>query len=186
MNVSSLCARKIVAIDADATLSDAAALMHEQHVGALVVTAASGADGRDEAVGIVTDRDLVIDAVARDLQPSQHRVRAIASRRLTGVPGTAGLAEAVAAMERGGVRRLLVTDADGAIVGLVSADDLLAALAGELGGLARALRGGIAREAAARPAPAPRPVFLPFGTPGMTGGTLTSPGLVVVEGPSAR
>lgn len=185
MNVSTLCRRKIVTVDAQATLQDAAMLMREQHVGALVVTSA-GADGREEAVGIVTDRDLVVDAMAQNLLPSRQRVAAVASGRVAGVPGTAGLAEAVATMEGAGVRRLLVTGADGAVIGVLSADDLLTTLAGELGGLARAMRGGLAREAAARPAPPRQPVFLPFGTPGMTGASLPSPGVVVVETPPAR
>jgi CBS domain-containing protein len=73
-------------------------------------------------------------------------------------------------MAERGVRRLLVTDDENRLVGFVSADDLLEALAQEIGGLAHALRVGVAREAAERqgvPPPPARAVFLPHGTPGM-------------------
>ena len=73
-------------------------------------------------------------------------------------------------MAEAGVRRLLVTDADGRLAGFVSADDILGALAHEMAGLATAMREGIARETESRQpiaAPHPRPVFLPYGTPGM-------------------
>ena len=56
-------------------------------------------------------------------------------------------------MEEGGVRRLLVTDSDGRVIGFLSSDDVLDAVAAELGGLARALRSGIARENAERGPP---------------------------------
>lgn len=170
MNIANLSPRELVTIDAGASLSHAARLMREQHVGALVVTADSGE--RQHAVGIVTDRDLVVEVLARDDVPMDMTVGKLASTKLAGVPGSASVAEAVAVMERAGVRRLLVADEQGHVIGLVSADDLLAAVAAELGGLARALRTGIARETQERqtvkPA-APRPVFLAHGTPGMPG-----------------
>ena len=78
--------------------------------------------------------------------------------------------EAVDAMKRHGVRRLLVTDDGHGVIGFVSADDLVNAIAGELSGLAAALRSGIAREKVERAAnetSEPRPVFLPQGMPGM-------------------
>lgn len=167
MNVASLCERELVTIGADAPLRAAAALMRDQHVGALVVT-----DGVEapHAVGIVTDRDLAIEALTGELNPAATSVGQLASVSLVGVPGTATVQEAVALMERRGVRRLLVVGERGNVIGLVSADDLVEAIAAELGGLARALQSGIAREAAARQPPAgrqARPVFLPQGLPGM-------------------
>ena len=176
MNIVNLCQRELVTLDAGASVSHAARLMREQHVGALVVTSDTGE--RQHAVGILTDRDLVVEVLARDDLPLDLTVGRLASTRLAGVPGSASVAEAVAIMERAGVRRLLVADEQGHVIGLVSADDLLAAVAAELGGLARALRTGLARESAERKAvapPAPRPVFLAHGTPGMPGNLSLKP-----------
>ena len=168
MNIANLCRRQIVTIDAGATLREAAARMREHHVGALVVTVENA--GNECVYGVITDRDLAIEILARDLNPADIRVGPLARRELASVPADAGIAEAVAVMKEAGVRRLLVTEAQGQIVGIVAADDLLDALAAQLTGLALALRSGIAREGAERsaiPPPHPRPVFLPHGTPGM-------------------
>lgn len=168
MHIADICQRHIVTVAAVATLREAANRMREHHVGSLVVTVES--EGQSEVVGVLTDRDLAIEALARGLDGADLRVGQIASRQLVAVPETAGIAEAVAAMKQAGVRRLLVTAANGELSGIVAADDLLAALADQMSGLAEALRSGTSREAAERPpiSPArPRPTFLPHGTPGM-------------------
>ena len=62
------------------------------------------------------------------------------------VRANATIREAIMSMEQGGVRRLLVVDDDGGVIGLLSSDDLLEALSQEFESLARALRKGISRE----------------------------------------
>jgi CBS domain-containing protein len=59
MDIASICQRRIVTIEADATLREAAILMRERHVGALVVTDSTDAP---RVLGVVTDRDLAISA----------------------------------------------------------------------------------------------------------------------------
>lgn len=164
MNVADYCQREIVTIPADAPLQEAAAVMRKNHVGALVVI-----DSVEPArvVGVVTDRDLAIEVIARDLDVASMSIGQLASPSLVAVPGGASIYEAVAAMEDEGVRRLLVTDSDSRVFGFLSADDLVEAIAAELSGLARALRRGIARESEERPGPRALPVFLPPGVPGM-------------------
>lgn len=167
MDIATICQRRVVIINAEASLREAALLMRAHHVGALVVTDSAETP---RALGVVTDRDLAIDVLARELDASSVRIGAIASGSLVAVAGTATVQEAVEAMEQHGVRRLLVTDDDDGVIGFVSADDLVEAIAVELSGLAAALRSGIARESAERAAiapPQPRPVFLPQGMPGM-------------------
>lgn len=168
MEIAAICKREVVSIDVGASLRDAASSMRTHHVGALVVTV--GAATGEQAVGVITDRDLAIEILARELDPGDVKVGQVASRQLASVPIHAGIAEAIAVMREAGVRRLLVTEQQGELVGIVSADDLLEALAAQLGGLAGALRTGLAREAGERGAispPRPRPVFLSYGTPGM-------------------
>lgn len=168
MTIATICRREVITINAGASLRAAANLMREHHVGALVVTAESA--GHEQVVGVITDRDIAIEILARNLDPADVTVGQLASRQLAAVPLTADIAQAVALMREVGVRRLLVTEADGRLAGFVSADDLLEALAAQLGMLAGALRSGIAREGTERPAvppPRPRPVFLAHGTPGM-------------------
>ncbi|HSX92496.1 MAG TPA: CBS domain-containing protein [Hydrogenophaga sp.] len=166
MNIASLCRRAAVAIDADTPLEEAALLMFDEHVGALLVVTG---DNPPKVVGVVTDRDIVVDAVAR--RPALGdglRIGHLAKSPPLAVQGTAGVHEAAAAMEQAGVRRLLVVDDDGGVIGVVSLDDLLVAVAEDLRLLASALRKGLAHEhqerATAPPPKAQRPVYPYFGT----------------------
>lgn len=164
MNIASLCTRDVVGILADTSLREAATRMCDEHVGALVVVTG---DEPPKVVGIVTDRDLALDVLGRAPAAADLRTGDLAKFPPVAVQGSASLQEAVAAMEKAAVRRLLVVDDDGGVIGLVSADDLVCALAEELQGLARALRRNIEREKSDRKvfsAPAgTRPVFPSFG-----------------------
>jgi CBS domain-containing protein len=146
MTIASICSRDIVSVSRDAPLSRAAQLMREHHVGTVVVT-----DERDDGlhvVGIVTDRDLVIEAMARGIEGADLAVGALlGSGPLHSVPETADLGEAIAHMQSGGVRRLLVHDTEGHLVGVVSFDDVLRVVGAQLAGLATVLARGREREA---------------------------------------
>lgn len=163
MDISSLCKREIVSIRANASIREAAEAMRQNHVGALVVT---DPEETGRAVGFVTDRNLVVDLLATGLPVEEQTIGALCSTNLVGIPATATVQEAVQAMRRAGVRRLLVVQPGGTLVGLVSADDLFEAIAGELEALAGALRSSISRETVRtmpdRPAfEVPRAVYLP-------------------------
>lgn len=77
MDIGALCQRQIVTVDAGGPLVDAARLMREQLVGALIVTSAA-VDG-PSVIGIVTDRDLLIDALARCLDTQGGAIGGLAS-----------------------------------------------------------------------------------------------------------
>ncbi|HEY9024387.1 MAG TPA: CBS domain-containing protein [Burkholderiaceae bacterium] len=168
MNVSSIAHQRLVCVDLNATPHEAALAMRTHHVGTVVVVTTEA--GVRHACGILTDRDLAVEVLARDTDASQSHVGEYASTQLVCVRGSADLGEAVAAMHQHGVRRLLVTGTRGDVVGILSSDDLLETMAMQLVGLAAALREGVSREATERP-PAGEaqagPLFLPLGTPGL-------------------
>lgn len=145
MNIGQLCERDVVSVPASASVRQAAGAMRDHHVGALAVTDPYESQ---RVIGIVTDRDLVIELLATGRAPEAQAIGALCQGELAGVPASASLDDAVRAMQRAGVRRLLVTEPDGAVTGLVSLDDLLEAVAGELDALAGTLRTSIAREGA--------------------------------------
>jgi CBS domain-containing protein len=150
MKVADICTREVVATGRSSSVQQAAALMRERHVGALVVLADS-AQGA-QVVGIVTDRDLVIEALARGLDPKETEIGRLTDSKLAALPADATLDEAIVAMKKQGVRRLLVSGDGGHLCGIVSLDDLLDALAHEMSEVAHAVRSGIERETAERPA----------------------------------
>jgi CBS domain-containing protein len=118
--------RKPVAIIApEASIGSAAELMEQRHVGALVVVE------RDRPIGIVTDRDLALRALGRWLGPNVP-VADVMSSDLIVVHEEHRLDEALYVMRRSGVRRLPIVDNGGRLVGMVTLDDLLVMLSGEL------------------------------------------------------
>ena len=167
MSIADICSKDIVTVDHKASLREAAMLMRTHHVGALVVTADEATD--PHVVGIVTDRDLAIEVIAQGVDVNSVPVGQLASRKIAAVAAEGSLGDAVMAMQKAGVRRLLVIEGEERLAGLVSSDDVFEALAGQLSTLSGALRAGIARESEQRP-PAPplqqRPIFRPHGTAG--------------------
>lgn len=142
MNISSLCRREVVTVRASASVREAAAAMRNQHVGVLAVTDPY-TPGR--VIGVVTDRDLVVDLLALG-HPVDQPVGSICRTELASVPADASVGDAMQAMRQAGVRRLLVHDDNDAVVGLVSVDDLVEVVAAELDALAATLRDGVITE----------------------------------------
>lgn len=143
MSIAHLCHREIVCVAAHVPVRKAAEVMRKHHVGALAVTDTQNAA---HVVGILTDRDIVVDLLAKGLSPDEVTVASLCHGQLVGVPVTATLQEAVSHMLKHGVRRLFVAKADGSLIGLISLDDLLEAIADQLSDLARTLRINIDQE----------------------------------------
>ena len=153
MNIGTLCTRRIVTVNAASSLAQAATLMREHHVGALVVVTQTG---DSQAVsGIVTDRDLVLDVLARRLDAADICIGDLARERVATVCEDDDVETAIAVMQESGVRRLLVTDADRHLSGIVAFDDLMAACARTMWELAQIVHLGIEREVAQNDKPAP-------------------------------
>ncbi|GIF11548.1 CBS domain-containing protein [Actinoplanes teichomyceticus] len=110
--------RQVVYLPEDTPLDEAAQAMRDRGIGDVVVT-----HGPTMA-GIVTDRDIVVRAIAEGLSPTTTTLGAIASRELIMIEQSATVEEAVQAMRTRSVRRLLVCDADRKAVGLISLSDV--------------------------------------------------------------
>ncbi|WP_436525060.1 CBS domain-containing protein [Actinoplanes sp. HUAS TT8] len=110
--------RRVVYLPSDTSLDEAAQAMRDQGIGDVVVTSGP------TMAGIVTDRDIVIRAVAEGLPAKTTTLGAIATRELIMIEQNATVEEAVQAMRSRAVRRLLVCDADRKVVGLISLSDV--------------------------------------------------------------
>lgn len=134
MAIGEICSREVIFTRKDETVAAAAKLMRENHVGCLVVS--DDQNGKRVPVGMVTDRDITVAVVAPGLDADAILVGDIMSSELLSVREDAGIAETVELMRVRGIRRLPVTDATGALVGLIAADDILGLLAEEIAGIA--------------------------------------------------
>lgn len=128
--IGMICQREVVCTGPETTVQAAAKLMRTHHVGSLVIVALQ--DGRRRPVGIVTDRDLVIEVIALDLEPHVLTVGDIALPGLVTVWEGEALQVAADIMSNDCIRRLPVVSDSGDLVGIVSFDDLLAALTMQL------------------------------------------------------
>jgi len=148
MTAGELCSRTVVFAERDMGLVEAARLMRDHHVGALVVV--DQANGKRVPVGVLTDRDIAVAVVAKEVDARTLRVGEVMSGEPITVREQDSVLDALRLMRERGVRRVPVTDAQGALVGILAADDVLEVVADQLGDLARAIASGRAREARAR------------------------------------
>jgi CBS domain-containing protein len=148
MAVGELCNREVVIAEKTLSVVGAAQLMRKHHVGDLVVVEERG--GRKQPVGIVTDRDIVVEVVAAGVNPDALKVGDIMGPEVATVRETEGLFEALRYMRDKGVRRMPVVDREGGLVGILTLDDLLSLLAEEMTELAKLVSHERQREATVR------------------------------------
>lgn len=133
MSIADFCNREVVCTTRDTTVLEAAGLMRRHHVGDIVIVDEEA--DRRWAIGIVTDRDIVVEVVAAGLDPRLIKLADLMLEPLTIVEQHAGIGETIRTMAQKGVRRMPVVDAEGALFGIVTLDDLLAHLAPSLADL---------------------------------------------------
>lgn len=148
MAVGEICNREVVVAEKTLSVVDAAQLMRRHHVGDLVVV--EERDGRKHPVGIVTDRDIVVEVVAAGVNADALKVGDIMGPEVATVHEGEGLFEALRFMRDKGVRRMPVVDREGALVGILTLDDLLSLLAEEMTELAKLVSHERQREARSR------------------------------------
>lgn len=148
MPIGEICNREVVVSFPKESAVEAARLMRQYHVGDLVIVE----EGKDRRipVGIVTDRDLVVEVMAKEVDPARFTVGDLMTRELLTVREGDGIYETIQRMRTHGVRRVPVVDAGGGLVGIVSIDDLFSLLAEEMTDLVRVTSREQAVEAAAR------------------------------------
>lgn len=102
----------------DTTLEEIANMMKDENVGAIPIL-----DEDDNLAGIITDRDIVVRAIAEGQDPSSCTAEEILSEQMHTIEPDAGLEEAADLMARHKIRRLPVVE-DGAIIGMISLGDI--------------------------------------------------------------
>jgi CBS domain-containing protein len=141
--------RTAIVADSDTGIAEAAQLMCEHHVGALVIVDRSS--GAPRPIGIVTDRDLVIEVMAKLTRPEILTVADLMSPKLIIADEDDDLLNALERMRGAGIRRMPVVSKSGVLVGLLAVDDVIDLLAELIGCLPRLVRREQEIEATARP-----------------------------------
>ncbi len=133
MRVGELCCREVVFIGKDDSVFEAAGLMRSYQVGDVVVVEQQ--DGRNIPVGILTDRDIVIELVADRVDYNDVAIKDVMSFQLVTATEDEDVMDALERMKTKGVRRLPVVDGAGALVGILAVDDLIEQITEQLSDL---------------------------------------------------
>lgn len=134
MKVGDVCSRLVIDVTQDEDVRRAAELMRKYHVGYLVVT--EYGDNDKVPIGVITDRDIVVEVVAKSVNADELTVGDI----MTDLPLVASegddISDALDAMRSKGVRRVPVVGAKRHLIGVLAIDDLLQLLATDIGTMA--------------------------------------------------
>lgn len=129
MTIGDFARREVVTAGPDVSLLEVAGLMATANVGSVVIV-----DGR-QPIGIVTDRDLVLDVLGLDRDPAELSADEVMSEDLVVADAGDDVLDVLRRMHKAGVRRIPVMDGE-RLSGIVTLDDFVALLAEELGSLA--------------------------------------------------
>lgn len=138
MTVSEICNREVRTIQRDGSVLEAARLMRQYHVGALIVI--DKVNDRAIPVGVITDRDLVVEVLATGLDKEAITVDDVMTQELFAVKENTAIHDAINFMRRKTIRRLPIINDDGELVGIITTDDVMEILSEEVLDLAKLIR----------------------------------------------
>lgn len=121
MKVGAICRRDAIAIANTESITAAAQLMREQHVGFLVVYRYG--DELRRPIGVLTDRDITVEVIAKKVDPEALSVDDLMTRQPLIANDTEDLSDVLQGMRMAGIRRVPVVDLRGALIGVVAIDD---------------------------------------------------------------
>ena len=130
MPVGEVCNREVIVVEPEADAFQASRLMREFHVGDLVVVERHG-EG-NFPLGIVTDRDLVMEVLSQGIDPASVVMKDLMGEPLETVNEDEALLDTLQRMREKGLRRMPVVNDSGTLQGILTMDDILELLAGEL------------------------------------------------------
>lgn len=133
MSAGEYCNREVVVVERSESVRGAIELMRAHHVGNVVVI--ERANGGSRPVGILTDRDIVIELLAKDVDLATVSVGDVMSDDLQTVHENTKLLDATKVMRKKGIRRLPVINVQGNLVGILTVDDILGLIMEQLSDL---------------------------------------------------
>lgn len=118
LSVSDVMSRRLITADTSETADSLARIMAEDGVGCIIIVK------ENHPIGIVTERDLVVKLISKNIQPSEVKAQDIMSTPLITINPDKSVELALREMARRRIRRLPVVQGN-KLIGLVSDTDLL-------------------------------------------------------------
>jgi CBS domain-containing protein len=129
-----ICTLDVASCGRQTSVLEAARLMRQRHTGTLVVV--DDPQGDRTPAGVVTDRDIVVQALANELDPARTELAKIMDTKVVIASTSETVTDGIERMRLHGVRRLPIVDHAGGLAGIVTLDDLLALHAKQAAALA--------------------------------------------------
>jgi CBS domain-containing protein len=148
MRIGDIGTRDVIQCTRTTTALELARIMRSSHVGDVVVV--DQPNGHKIPVGIVTDRDLAVEVMARERNPATVTAGELMGAELVTTAEENDIYEVVELMRFKGVRRVPVVDEQGGLSAIVTLDDLLNLIGGELTLLGRVISRERSREERSR------------------------------------
>lgn len=123
MLLKEMCTPEVICCAPQTNALEAARLMRHKHVGDLVVV--DDPDDERLPLGVITDRDLVVEVLANGLDPSKTSLASLIHAPVVIANESEDTSQVIERMRTHGVRRIPVVDNRGAVVGIVTLNDLL-------------------------------------------------------------
>lgn len=127
MLLNTFCMLDVACCTPRSTVLEAAHLMRRRHTGDLVVV--EDDELRQEPLGVITDRDIVVEVLAKGLDPATTLVGSVIRTPVVVAREDEDSTQALERMRTHGVRRMPVVGTRGKLVGIVTVDDLIKRLA---------------------------------------------------------
>lgn len=138
MSIGEFCNREVIIARREESVLEAAQLMRRYHVGAVVIV--DEINEKRYPVGVLTDRDLVMEVLVNKLDPETVLIGEILGESVVTVKTSDGVFDTIQHMRSRGVRRAPVVDDNRELIGIITVDDLIAVLAEEMNELYKLIR----------------------------------------------
>lgn len=136
MRIADICTRSVVTCRRDTRVAELARMMRDRHVGAVIVVEPQDS-GRPRPIGVVTDRDLVVQVLAKGADAETLAAGDLLVGDLVRANEAESVYDAVWHMRGKGIRRLPVVDDRDGLVGILAVDDVVRVLAETMADVSR-------------------------------------------------
>ncbi|HEY3302711.1 MAG TPA: CBS domain-containing protein [Candidatus Binatia bacterium] len=131
MSLREFCQRKVISISPESNILEACRLMETNNIGCLVV------QERGKMCGILTDRDIALKVTGESRNPQKTKAREVMSHSPVRIPVEQSLQQLTNLMRVHRVRRVPIVNGMDEVLGIVTMDDIIALLSGEMSDLGR-------------------------------------------------
>lgn len=138
MSIGYICTRNVVVAEKDISIREVGLLMRDKQVGCVVIL--EDVEFLKKPIGIITDRDIVLRVLLKDLNVDETKVADVMTSQIVTIQEMASIQNSLEFMRLEKVRRVPVVNSQDELVGIVTANDIIENITDELHELSRLIK----------------------------------------------